>query len=1189
MAILLLALLPLYFLPEGIRAIVEKHPWADILYFSSGVLILTVAYIFARSPYPRMGARLTMLYFTFIPFATLAVQPERYAGEAAKDALIWSLPIMIMALILMTPKQIKFVVFFQIGVYLIIPAIWEGLSYNQVFSTLWVIIGVGGLMIVSAFVQGRYLLKAEDEAIQSKKNERRFREIFLDSPIALWEMDFSKLKKRLDTIAAKHGDDIKSYILKNPSAMEGAASSVVLLDANFSALELYETEDLEILKKSLHVVTNSRAMLALRDGAISLWSGVRNMPIETVHNTLQGNAKNVVVRFSVGKRYKDTWERIIVSVVDITRRSIAEANARQLASAVEASASSIVITDMDGAIEYVNPAFSQVTGYSREEAIGENPRVLKSGQHPASFYQEMWEVLSRGEIWRGEIINKKKNEELYWEHASISPLENELGEIVSYVAVKDDITQAKEAERDLRNLSSATEQSASAVVIADMNGLVEYVNPAFAKITGYSQEEVLGQTLGVLRSGEHDQNFYDEHDAIVTRGEVWRGEVMNKRKDGSLYWESQVMSPVKNDAGLITHYVSVRDDITAHIAAEKEIQRQGEFLQNIIDGIDSPFYVLNVDDYSIALANKKARKLGVTRGNTCHKLTHKRDTPCSSEEHPCPLKHVLQHKEAYIVEHIHYRPDGTPYYVEVHGYPIFDENDNVVQMIEYSIDITARKEAEEELRKLSSATQQAASGIVITNTKGIIEFANPATLKITGYSAEEFIGATPNLLKSGEHEASFYNELWETIQKGEVWRGDLINRRKDGSLYWESQTISPVKNNQGEITHYVAIKEDISKAKEAEKEIRTLSSATEQTANGIVIVSAEGKVEYTNPAFTEISGYSQDDVMGKDIENLLRSGEHDEEFYEQLAETISAGEVWKGEIINKRKDGKLYWEALLISPIKDENGKITHRVEVKEDITRRKELEQALAIAHEEALVASEMKTQLLANVSHDMRTPLGAILGYTEMLDTGVFEPLNDQQAEATRAIAASSQRLLNFVSDLLNQAQIETGEIILNESFIKPQQLLDGLGGEISLARTQGLILETKIGEKLPSKFIGDAYWLGQIVHNLLSNAIKFTPRGGEINIRLLRSGEHAWKIEVADNGRGIPPEAQNYIFESFRQVDGSITREAHTGSGLGLSIVNHLVRLMGGEIQLESTVGKGSTFTILLPLQKDEEKKA
>jgi len=317
----------------------------------------------------------------------------------------------------------------------------------------------------------------------------------------------------------------------------------------------------------------------------------------------------------------------------------------------------------------------------------------------------------------------------------------------------------------------------------------------------------------------------------------------------------------------------------------------------------------------------------------------------------------------------------------------------------------------------------------------------------------------------------------------------------------------------------------------------------------------------------------------------LKSGEHDASFYDELWKTIRKGEVWRGELINRCKDGSYYWESQTISPVKNTQGEITHYVAVKEDITRRKELEQALAIAHEEALVASDMKTQLLANVSHDMRTPLGAILGYTEMLDAGVFEPLNNQQAEATRAIAASSQRLLNFVSDLLNQAQIETGEIILNEVLLKPQQLLDGLGGEISLARTQGLILETTIDKNLPQKFIGDSYWLGQIVHNLLSNAIKFTPRDGEINIRLLRSGELAWKLEVEDNGKGIPIEAQEYIFESFRQVDGSITRELHTGSGLGLSIVNHLVRLMRGEIRLESELGKGSKFIILLPLKEEE----
>ena len=441
-------------------------------------------------------------------------------------------------------------------------------------------------------------------------------------------------------------------------------------------------------------------------------------------------------------------------------------------------------------------------------------------------------------------------------------------------------------------------------------------------------------------------------------------------------------------------------------------------------------------------------------------------------------------------------------------------------------------------------------------------------------------------MKSGEHPPDFYSQLWETISRGEIWRGELINRRKDGSHYWESQVISPVRDDTGEVTHYVAVKDDISKAKQYERELRNLSNATEQTANGVVITDVEGHIEYINPAFTVMSGYTQEDVMGRTLHETQYSGEHDQSFYDQLNAIIARGEVWKGEIINRRKDGSHYWESMLHSPVKDDDGTIVQYVEVKEDITRRKELEEALAVAHEEALVASDMKTQLLANVSHDMRTPLGAILGYTEMLSAGVFEPLNEEQAEATRAIASSSQRLLDFVNNLLSQAQIDTGKIILNESLFKPQQLLDGLGGEMALAKTQGLTIETKIDKDLPERILCDPYWLGQILHNLLSNAIKFTPRGGKIDIQLLCKGKKVWMLEVADNGKGIPPEAKKYIFESFRQVDGSRTREEHTGSGLGLSIVNHLVRLMGGEIKLESEIGKGSTFTILLPLHENKE---
>ncbi|MCF6277536.1 MAG: PAS domain S-box protein [Anaerolineales bacterium] len=945
LAFLLLILLPFYFLPAGLHAIAQGHASEEITYYIVSFMLLTGAYILVRSPYPRFGARLAMLYFSLLPWILLDAYIDRYPSGDAGKALMWSVLVLVLSLILLKPTQIKWAVLFNISLYLVVPAMSPGLSYVQILPVLALLIMVGGVLIVSSYVQSFYLDRLVARTAQATASETRYREMFMGSPVALWEADFSEIKRRLDELGLEKNASLQDYVNEHPEVMIGAASSVLLLDANQAAMELYEADSVGALREGLHTIVGQDDMLALRDGVIDLWHGGQNNPVETTHKTLRGNIKQVVVRFAVGLGYDDTWKRVLISIADVTRRQAAEASMRQLASAIEASASSVVITDLDGNIEYVNPAFSQVTGYSEAEVLGQNPRVLKSDVHDEAFYKLMWETLLDGETWHGELVNKKKNGELYWERATISPVQNDAGELVSYVAVKDDITLVKQTEA--------------------------------------------------------------------------------------------------------------------------EVRRQSEFLQTVIDGIDSPFYVLNVDDYSIALANDKAQQVGMNAGrhNFCYTLTHNRDLPCESGDHPCPLKHVMQHKEPFTVEHIHYRADGSPYYVEVHGYPIYDESGEVVQMIEYSLDITARNEAERELRKLSNAVEQAANGIVITDTDGIIEFVNPAFSRITGYAAEEAIGKTPNLLKSGEHSAEYYDELWHTIENGNVWHGELVNRRRDGSLYWESQVISPVMNNSGQVTHYVAVKEDIS---------------------------------------------------------------------------------------------------------------------------RRKELEKSLTLAHEAALVASDLKTKLLANVSHDMRTPLGAILGYTEMLQMGVFEPLNDAQSEATRAISASTQRLLDFVNNLLSQAQIETGKIVLNLAPFSPQTLLNSMGTEIAIARTKGLTIATEIDPDLPAKITSDSYWLGQILHNLISNAIKFTSAPGEISVRCLRRNAEQWELRITDTGKGIPPDAQAYIFESFRQVDGAPNRLEHTGSGLGLSIVNHLVTLLNGSIELESELGVGSTFSIVLPLNSAIEEK-
>ncbi len=494
-------------------------------------------------------------------------------------------------------------------------------------------------------------------------------------------------------------------------------------------------------------------------------------------------------------------------------------------------------------------------------------------------------------------------------------------------------------------------------------------------------------------------------------------------------------------------------------------------------------------------------------------------------------------------------------------------------------DVSRRVKAEAELRKLSRAIEASAHAVVITNTEGVIEYVNPAFTRATGYTAEEAIGQTPRLLKSGKNDPALYQQMWETIGRGEVWQGELINRRKDGSLYWEAMTIAPIKDEKGQITHFVAVKQDITERKRAEEEIRKLQRAVDQAAHSVVITDKTGTIEYVNPAFTRVTGYTLEEAIGQNP-RILKSDKHPRSFYQQLWNTILKGETWYGEFVNKRKDGSLYWERASIAPVKDEKGNITHFVAVKEDITAYKELEAELRRARDEAEQASRFKTQLLGNVSHDMRTPLGGILGYTEMLLDGAFGELTPQQRKALIRIMQSTRHLVEFTTDLLNQAELESGRIRFNISEFPPKDLLKVVSSSQSLAEAKGLQVHIEVDPALPKQISGDPYWLRQIIANLLSNAVKYTDEG-HIWLRLRRADEEHWAIEVEDTGEGIPPEAQKHIFEAFRQVDGSPTRR-HKGTGLGLSIVQQLVNLMHGEIKLESTPGKGSKFTVILPCQ-------
>jgi PAS domain S-box-containing protein len=501
-------------------------------------------------------------------------------------------------------------------------------------------------------------------------------------------------------------------------------------------------------------------------------------------------------------------------------------------------------------------------------------------------------------------------------------------------------------------------------------------------------------------------------------------------------------------------------DYSQRKQAQAELQAQKDYLQKVIDSVQSPLYVVDVHDYRIRLANRAARDLGLVEERvTCYALTHHRSEPCSGDEHPCPLQDVRVRREPYTTEHVHFRPDGSIYYAEVRGYPLFDAQGNVVQMVEYSVDITERKRAEAEIRKLQQAVEHAASGVAITNAEGVYEYVNPTFERMTGYSRQEAVGQTPRLLKSGYHSTEFYAELWKTIKSGQVWQGEMVNRRKDGSLYWHLQTIAPVQVN-GKITHFVAVTLDITAQKELEKQLREAKEAAEQ---------------------------------------------------------------------------------------------------------------------------ASAFKSRLMAGVSHDMRTPLGSIIGYAELLMSGAFGEVNEQQQQILQTIADSASRLSDFIRGMLTRAELESGKLRLQLRSFSPDELFKSLSTYEHVAQRKGLAFQREIDPALPGALYADPYWLEQILINLVDNAIKYTGHGS-VWVRLRRVDERHWAMEVQDTGMGIPPELHERIFEAFEQ--GEVVKHIQ-GVGLGLSIVKELVRRLGGEIRLQSAPGKGSTFTVIFPLEEGKER--
>ncbi|RKS03159.1 PAS domain-containing sensor histidine kinase [Flavobacterium sp. 102] len=490
-----------------------------------------------------------------------------------------------------------------------------------------------------------------------------------------------------------------------------------------------------------------------------------------------------------------------------------------------------------------------------------------------------------------------------------------------------------------------------------------------------------------------------------------------------------------------------------------------------------------------------------------------------------------------------------------------------------------KKEEEELFQKIKEISDykyalDESSIIAITDQKGIIHHVNDNFCKISKFSREELLGKDHRIINSGYHTKEYIKNLWTTIAKGKIWKGELKNRAKDGSAYWVDTTIVPFLNESGKPYQYVAIRSDITERKYAEeellkkiKEISDYKYALDESSI-VAITNQKGVITHVNDNFCKISKYSREELLGQD-HRIINSAFHPSKFIKELWKTIAKGEVWKGELKNKAKDGTAYWVDTTIVPFLNEQGKPYQYVAIRSDISERKRGEEKIA----KMLINAEYQNKQLVDfcniVSHNLRAPLvniSMLLDYMESCDT------ESEKSEVLGRVQPVINHLNGILDELVESLQIRQ-DADVESTNIDLKNTLDKIliGFETQIKRYNAKI--TIDFKEVGTLFYPQRY-IDSIFTNLISNALKYKSpdRNVTINIKTYYEDDEI-VLTVADNGLGIDLDLHQHNLFKIRKV----FHKHPDARGFGLFMTKTQVEAMGGKIWIDSTPNKGSTFYI------------
>jgi len=992
---------------------------------------------------------------------------------------------------------------------------------------------------VMAFASMNTERRTAEEAL--RQNEGRYRVMFENSPIPIWEEDFSGVKAILDRLRKEGVTYLAAYFDEHPEVIRQCAEQARVLDVNQAALDLHRATSKEDLLSGLVNTFTPESFNAFRDELLCLWRGETAMSRDAVVKTLDGELRHVSVNFAVSPGHEQTLARVYVSLIDITARIQAEAaliaSAQHFRSLAESSPDNIVRYDRQCRLVYLNHTMRETMDFPPALALGKTPTELGFGgpEISAEYENHIRRAVERGEESAMELTIPYRNGELRTHHVRFAPEYDESGEIAGALAIGRDITDRMHMEDELRaseqRFHAIFDQSFQFIGLLATDGTLLEANHAALEFSGVGESDVIGKPFWDSPWWRHDAAMQDKlREAVgaAAGGRTVRFEATHLDRGGNIRYIDFSLKPVTDTSGRVVQLIPEGRDITERKQAEQERQSHAAFL-SAMDRVNRA--IQGAGDLETMMGNVLDEVIDIFRCDRAFLMY-----PCdpSADSWTVPMERT------------------TP------EYPGAGKLHSALPMTE-SVAAT--------LRQLLSSNGAAKFGAGSDH---------PVHSELAArYGIKSFISVAifPRFGKPwqfGLHQCS-HERVW-TVQ--------------------EEQLVVEIGHRLADALTSLLMLRDL---RESEARYRRIVDTARE---GILILDENETVTFINAYMAKMLGYTPDDLQGHQMTDFIPDADKADHQQKLLRRRQNIAETYERRLL--RKDGSQLWVLVSAAPIFDGNNyrgalamvtDITELKQKEDELTRyRDHLEdevqqrtEELRLARDAAEAANKAKSIFLANMSHELRTPLNAILGFSQIMSTEAG--LTPAQRENLEIINRSGEHLLGLINDVLEIAKIEAGRLQLDVSTFDLHDMVHNVADMMRLrAQQKGLQLQLEQAADVPRHIKGDASRLRQILVNLVSNAVKFTDRGGvTIRLGLKDNARQHLCIEVEDSGHGISVADRERLFRPFVQLADGVSRG---GTGLGLAIVNQYVQLMDGSINLESIPGKGTLFRIELPLERADE---